>query len=126
MRHIFKAILLGIMATCSASANGQALRVSDAFRPLGDGQVQLTNYFQADILNSIEHWNKGVVPYRKLMDFYVKGAPVFALGEMWAKAVRSGSMLYGYTHDAALKSILEQTVEEVFGVVRSNGTIRAS
>ena len=123
MRHIFKAILLGIMATCSASANGQALRVSDAFRPLGDGQVQLTNYFQADILNSIEHWNKGVVPYRKLMDFYVKGAPVFALGEMWAKAVRSGSMLYGYTHDAALKSILEQTVEEVFGVVRSNGTI---
>ena len=111
------------MATCSASANGQALRVSDAFRPLGDGQVQLTNYFQADILNSIEHWNKGVVPYRKLMDFYVKGAPVFALGEMWAKAVRSGSMLYGYTHDAALKSILEQTVEEVFGVVRSNGTI---
>ena len=123
MRHIFKTILLGIMATCSASANGQALRVSDAFRPLGDGQVQLTNYFQADILNSIEHWNKGVVPYRKLMDFYVKGAPVFALGEMWAKAVRSGSMLYGYTHDAALKSILEQTVEEVFGVVRSNGTI---
>lgn len=123
MRHIFKAILLGIMATCSASANGQALRVSDAFRPLGDGQVQLTNYFQTDILNSIEHWNKGVVPYRKLMDFYVKGAPVFALGEMWAKAVRSGSMLYGYTHDAALKSILEQTVEEVFGVVRSNGTI---
>ena len=123
MRHIFKAILLGIVATCSASANGQALRVSDAFRPLGDGQVQLTNYFQADILNSIEHWNKGVVPYRKLMDFYVKGAPVFALGEMWAKAVRSGSMLYGYTHDAALKSILEQTVEEVFGVVRSNGTI---
>ena len=123
MRHIFKAILLGIMATCSASANGQALRVSDAFRPLGDGQVQLTNYFHTDILNSIEHWNKGVVPYRKLMDFYVKGAPVFALGEMWAKAVRSGSMLYGYTHDAALKSILEQTVEEVFGVVRSNGTI---
>ena len=111
------------MATCSTSANGQALRVSDTFRPLGDGQVQLTNYFQADILNSIEHWNKGVVPYRKLMDFYVKGAPVFALGEMWAKAVRSGSMLYGYTHDAALKSILEQTVEEVFGVVRSNGTI---
>lgn len=123
MRHIFKAILLGFVATCSASANGQALRVSDAFHPLGDGQVQLTNYFQADILNSIEHWNKGVVPYRKLMDFYVKGAPVFALGEMWAKAVRSGSMLYGYTHDAALKSILEQTVEEVFGVVRSNGTI---
>lgn len=123
MRHIFKAILLGFVATCSASANGQALRVSDAFRPLGDGQVQLTNFFQADILNSIEHWNKGVVPYRKLMDFYVKGAPVFALGEMWAKAVRSGSMLYGYTHDAALKSILEQTVEEVFGVVRSNGTI---
>ena len=123
MRHIFKAILLGIVATCSASANGQAPRVSDAFRPLGDGKVQLTNYFHTDILNSIEHWNKGVVPYRKLMDFYVKGAPVFALGEMWAKAVRSGSMLYGYTHDAALKSILEQTVEEVFGVVRSNGTI---
>lgn len=111
------------MTVCATAASGQAIKVNDVFEPLADGQVQLTNYFQNDILNSIEHWNKGVVPYRKLMDFYVNGAPKFALGEMWAKAVRSGSMLYGYTHDAELKAILEQTVEEVFGVVRSNGTI---
>ena len=111
------------MTVCATTASGQVIKVNDVFEPLPDGQVQLTNYFQNDILNSIEHWNKGVVPYRKLMEFYVKGAPIFALGEMWAKAVRSGSMLYGYTHDADLKAILEQTVEEVFGVVRSNGTI---
>lgn len=111
------------MTVCATTASGQVVKVNDVFEPLPDGQVQLTNYFQNDILNSIEHWNKGVVPYKKLMDFYVKGAPMFALGEMWAKAVRSGSMLYGYTHDAELKAILEQTVEEVFGVVRSNGTI---
>lgn len=123
MRHLFKGLFLAAMTVCATTASGQVIKVNDVFEPLPDGQVQLTNYFQNDILNSIEHWNKGVVPYRKLMEFYVKGAPIFALGEMWAKAVRSGSMLYGYTHDADLKAILEQTVEEVFGVVRSNGTI---
>lgn len=123
MKKNFRCLMWIVLMGFTTCMEAQNVKIKDVITPLPDGSIHLTNYFENDIENSINHWNKGVVPYRKLMDFYVKGEPIFALGEMWAKAVRSGSMLYGYTGDQELKKILENTVSEVFSTVRSNGAI---
>ena len=118
-----KTIILGAAISLSVSVSAQNVKVQDVITPLPDHSVQLTDYFHHDIHNSIEHWNKGVVPYDKLMDFYRVGRPKFALGEMWAKAIRSGAMLYAYSKDEELKQILKASVEKVFPLVRSNGAL---
>ena len=123
MKKITKKFITGAALLVSVSAYAQNVKVEDVITPLADHSIQLTNYFDHDIHNSIDHWNKGVVPYDKLMDFYRVGRPKFALGEMWAKAIRSGSMLYAYTKDEELKQILKSSVEKVFGLVRSNGAL---
>lgn len=97
--------------------------VKDVIRPLPDGCIQLTNFFENDIRNSEQHWNKGVLPYKGLVDFYRKGRSKFGLGEMWGKAVRSGAMYYRYNHDPELKRILQATMKDALSTVRSNGTI---
>lgn len=66
-------------------------KVHDAIRPLPAGAVRLDGFFENDIRNSIDHWNKGVVPYAAMVDFFRNGRSQFALGEMWGKAVRSGA-----------------------------------
>lgn len=118
---LFTIIAAGMLSTTTTFA--QNTKVSDTFAPLPDHSIRFTNYFDNDIHNSVEHWNKGVVPYEKLMLFYRDGRPQFALGEMWAKAVRSGAMLYAYTKDEQLKTILKNTVNEVFAFVQPNGAL---
>ena len=95
----------------------------DAIRPLPAGAVRLDGFFENDIRNSIDHWNKGVVPYAAMVDFFRNGRSQFALGEMWGKAVRSGCMFYRYTADPELKEILSQTVKDLLSTVRPNGSI---
>ena len=69
-----------------------AQTVTDRFAPLPAGAVRLTNFLENDIRNSIEHWNKGELPYREFVEFFrSQAAPQFALGEMWGKAVRSAA-----------------------------------
>lgn len=96
-------------ARCDPSAPGRAVR--------------LDGFFENDIRNSIDHWNKGVVPYAAMVDFFRNGRSQFALGEMWGKAVRSGCMFYRYTADPELKEILSQTVKDLLSTVRPNGSI---
>ena len=98
-------------------------KVHDAIRPLPAGAVRLDGFFENDIRNSIDHWNKGVVPYAAMVDFFRNGRSQFALGEMWGKAVRSGCMFYRYTADPELKEILSQTVKDLLSTVRPNGSI---
>lgn len=96
----------------------------DRFAPLPAGAVRLTNFLENDIRNSIEHWNKGELPYREFVEFFrSQAAPQFALGEMWGKAVRSGCMFYRYTQGPELKSILKATVEDLLSVQNPNGSI---
>ena len=115
-----------MMLALSASAQNE--KVKDLISPLSDHSIQLHGYFDNDIHNSVEHWNKGVVPYDRLMEFYDNNVnrPNFAVGEMWAKAVRSGAMLYAYNKDPELKKILVNTVNKVFKYVQSNGAIACS
>lgn len=117
-RRIFFA---GMSLLCVVSAFSQ--KVHDAIRPLPAGAVRLDGFFENDIRNSIDHWNKGVVPYAAMVDFFRNGRSQFALGEMWGKAVRSGCMFYRYTADPELKEILSQTVKDLLSTVRPNGSI---
>lgn len=115
---------VAVVSAMSASAQTAApLKVNDVFTPLPAGSIKLSGYFENDIQNNITHWNKGVLPYGKLVDFFRSGRPQFALGEMWGKAVRSGAMYYRYTHDSELKRILHATVEDLLTTTRSNGSI---
>lgn len=101
-------------------------QVKDVFSALPPGQLRLTGYLEHDIRRSLEHWNKGVVPYQGLVDVFRQGRAYFAQGEMWGKAVRSGAMFYRYTHDTALKRLLKATVDDLLSTRRANGTISPS
>ncbi len=114
-------LLAGVSLLCVVPAFSQ--KVHDAIRPLPAGAVRLDGFFENDIRNSIDHWNKGVVPYAAMVDFFRNGRSQFALGEMWGKAVRSGCMFYRYTADPELKEILSQTVKDLLSTVRPNGSI---
>lgn len=114
-------LFAGVSLLCVVPAFSQ--KVHDAIRPLPAGAVRLDGFFENDIRNSIDHWNKGVVPYAAMVDFFRNGRSQFALGEMWGKAVRSGCMFYRYTADPELKEILSQTVKDLLSTVRPNGSI---
>lgn len=114
-------LFAGMSLLCVVPAFSQ--KVHDAIRPLPAGAVRLDGFFENDIRNSIDHWNKGVVPYAAMVDFFRNGRGQFALGEMWGKAVRSGCMFYRYTADPELKEILSQTVKDLLSTVRPNGSI---
>ena len=114
-------LFAGMSLLCVVPAFSQ--KVHDAIRPLPAGAVRLDGFFENDIRNSIDHWNKGGVPYAAMVDFFRNGRSQFALGEMWGKAVRSGCMFYRYTADPELKEILSQTVKDLLSTVRPNGSI---
>lgn len=114
-------LFAGVSLLCVVPAFSQ--KVHDAIRPLPAGAVRLDGFFENDIRNSIDHWNKGVVPYAAMVDFFRNGRSQFALGEMWGKAVCSGCMFYRYTADPELKEILSQTVKDLLSTVRPNGSI---
>jgi len=115
------AVLISCMAIVTVSA-----QVKDVFRPLSDHSIHLHDYLDHNIQNSIAHWNKGVVPYSGFVKTFKTGREYFAQGEMWGKAVRSGSMLYRYTRDAELKKMLKSTVADLLSTIKANGSISAS
>lgn len=119
-------IVLIICLILVAYACGPDEKIEDMFTPLPANAFRFKGYFEEDIQHSIEHWNKGVVPYDSLVDLFRNGRHFFAQGEMWGKAVRSGSMFYRYTQDPELKSILKTTVEDLLTTVRENGSISCS
>lgn len=98
-------------------------KVQDVLETLPPGAVQLSGYLDGCIDNSMEHWNKGVIPYTDFVEFFRSGRPQFALGEMWGKAVRSGCMFYRYNHDPELKKVMEETVKDLLSTQRENGSI---
>ena len=98
-------------------------QVKDRLMPLPPNSIQLSGTLENDIRNSIENWNKGIIPYSRFVDFFRNGKEQFALGEMWGKAVRSGCMFYRYTQDPELKRIMDATVKDILGTQRVNGSI---
>jgi DUF1680 family protein len=114
----------------AATAAGDSL----AFLP--PNAVHLDGYFERYIQLAIKSWNKGVLPYKALADFFRAGRPtieyngqtleLFATGEMWGKAVRSTALFYRYTGDPKLKEILQATVADLLSTRRENGSISCS
>ncbi|MDR1119825.1 MAG: glycoside hydrolase family 127 protein, partial [Dysgonamonadaceae bacterium] len=97
--------------------------VKNVFEALPAGQVQLHGYLDGIVRLSCDNWNKGDVPYKETVEFFRTGRKQFALGEMWGKLVRSGSLFYRYTGDAELKSILDDAVADMLSTERPNGSI---
>jgi DUF1680 family protein len=122
-RKILLSIVLLALLHTGAFSQVVSTKVEDQQYPLPPGAIRLSGFLENDIQNSIEHWNKGVVPYAEFVDFFRNGRRQFALGEMWGKAVRSGCMFYRYTHDPELKRILEATVKDILTTQQSNGSI---
>ncbi len=117
---LFSCALLSLLS-CSKQTNRAV--IEDTFYPLPPGAVKLDGFFEEYIQNSIQHWNKGDLPYDQFADFFRNGRPQFALGEMWGKAVRSGCMFYRYTNDPQLKQIMDETVSDLLTTQRENGSI---
>jgi DUF1680 family protein len=112
----------GLLSACQQWQPVRIL-VKDAFEPLPAGQVQLHSYLDGIIRLSCDNWNKGDVPYKETVEFFRTGRQQFALGEMWGKLVRSGSLFYRYTGDAELKGILDAAVADMLSTERANGSI---
>ncbi len=117
--------VLGLLFTFThmACQTGVQSKVEDKHTPLAPHSVHLDGYLDDYIQLSIESWNKGDLPYDAFVDFFRNGRPQFALGEMWGKAVRSGSMFYRYTNDPQLKQIMDETVQDLLSTQRKNGSI---
>lgn len=119
-----KKVLFTLLVICGFSCNQPTTNtVIDTFEPLPPNAVQLDGYLNDYIINSMEHWNKGVIPYHQFVEFFRSGRPQFALGEMWGKSVRSGCMFYRYTHDPELKKLMDETVQDLLSTQRENGSI---
>ena len=96
------------MVLCVLSCKQDNIKVKDIFEPLPPNSIRLNGYLDDYINLSMEHWNKGDLPYTEFVNFYRYGRPKFALGEMWGKAVRSGCMFYRYTQDPELKKNMDR------------------
>ncbi len=97
--------------------------VKNVIEPLPGGAIVLEGGFENDIQNCIEHWNMGVMPYEKVIEFFRTGRAQFALGEMAGKALRSDAKMYRYTQDPALKELTKKYVYELIGTMKPNGSI---
>lgn len=111
------------MLSCGGDS-ATSVQTTDKEIPLPPNSIQLTGHLEGYIQNSIANWNKGRLPYNEFVNFFrTHAAPQFALGEMWGKAVRSGSMFYRYTKDPELKTILDNTVQDLLSTQNENGSI---
>lgn len=108
----------------SCGGDTTTVQTMDKEIPLPPNSIQLTGHLEGYIQNSIANWNKGRLPYHEFVNFFrTQAAPQFALGEMWGKAVRSGCMFYRYTADPELKTILDNTVQDLLSTQNENGSI---
>lgn len=117
---VFAAALL---LSVGAFAQDNLKKVNDVIEPLPAGSVTFNGYFADDIQNSIDHWVNGVMPYDKVIDYFVKGRPKFALGEMPGKCIRTNSLLYRYNGDPKLKELTKSLVYKLMATEKSNGSI---
>jgi DUF1680 family protein len=121
-RVLFFVFAIVLNASCGKRQTAE-IRVKDAFEPLPAGQVKLHGYLDGIIRLSCGNWNMGDVPYKETVEFFRTGRKQFALGEMWGKLVRSGSLFYRYTADRELKAILDAAVADILSTERPNGSI---
>jgi DUF1680 family protein len=117
-------VLIFLLLRAIQPASGQP--VQDQATPLPANAIRFHGGLDNDLQNSLGHWNKGVVPYADLVEMFRHGRKVFAQGEMWGKAVRSGSLFYRYTQDTELKAILRKTVADLLSTRRANGSYSCS
>lgn len=65
-------LALGVALFLTVSSGEASAVVQDELAALPPKAVQLEGYFQGHIQNSIDHWNKGVVPYSALVQMFAE------------------------------------------------------
>ena len=93
-KHKRDIMVIFILFALCHSAFAQQQIIKDVFNPLPANAIHLIGFFENDIQHSINNWNKGVVPYERLVNIFRGEKTQFAQGEMWGKSVRSGCMFY--------------------------------
>lgn len=63
---LFFGLVFLSLLSCSKQKNREV--IEDVFYPLPAGAVKLDGFFEDYIQNSIEHWNKGDLPYDQFVD----------------------------------------------------------
>ena len=97
--------------------------MSGEMRPLPSGALKLKGPVDDAIGKSVSNWTLGKVPHHEFADFFRKGRPQFALGEMWGKFVRAAVMQYRYTGDKRICEVVEDAVKDALAAERTNGSI---
>jgi len=119
-RVLFSVSVAAAVAVVSGAARGVE---ADVLRPLPAGAVTLSGGLARELRLSTEGWILGDVPYRAFADFFRKGRPKFAIGEMWGKFVRSGCMFYRYSRDPRIARRMKEAVDDILSTERENGSI---
>ena len=60
------------LLSVGAFAQDNLKKVNDVIEPLPAGSVTFNGYFADDIQNSIDHWVNGVMPYDKVIDYFIE------------------------------------------------------
>ena len=115
-----RGVLVGVVAAATVSV---AFAAEDVMWSLAPGAVRLRGGLEREIRLSQEGWILGDIPYHAFADFFRKGRPKFAIGEMWGKFVRSGCMFYRYSRDPRIAARMKDAVEDILSTVRENGSI---
>ena len=123
MKKVLVSSAIALALSTGAFAQPVQNKVNDVIEPLPAGSVKFNGYFDDDIKNSIDHWVNGVMPYDKVIDYFVKGRPQFALGEMIGKCIRTNSLLYRYNGDPQIKALTKDLVYKLMATEKSNGSI---
>lgn len=118
-----RASICFIAVSLMSAAGVQASPRSDVFEPLPSGAITLKGGLERELRLSQEGWILGDVPYHAFADFFRKGTPQFALGEMWGKFVRSGCMFYRHSRDPRIKARMQEAVADILSTERANGSI---
>lgn len=95
---------------------------TDVLYQLPIGSVQLEGAFD-DLIKLVTENTLKKLNYTALADYFRNKVDPFATGEFWGKLVRAGSLTYKYCRDPELKTILDNTVDDMLSIQTPDGCI---
>lgn len=96
--------------------------IKDKLFQLQEGNVRLEGIFDEKIWQINNNLLKKV-NLTKAVDFFRNQTCDFAAGEFWGKLMRASCLIYKYTKDEQLKAIIDNTVDDLLSVQKSNGCL---
>jgi len=98
--------------------------VKDVLEPLPAGALRLTGGLEKDVRLVRDNWCLDPkMPLAEFEKMYTEGRPVFAMGEMWGKFIRSAAMFNRYERLPALEDRVTNSVNRLIASERRNGSV---